>query len=158
MTTSENQSAPRSMHLPKWLIWSFIIISFLGFLDASYLTIAHYTGLALRCSVFTGCEQVTTSPYSVIFGVPLALLGMFYYLTMLLLTFFYFDSKKESLPKLIAWLSCAGFLATIWFVYLQLFVIKAICEYCMISATTSTLLFILGLIILKKYAKTTHHQ
>ena len=153
MTNSENLSEMPSMHPPKWLIWSLIMVSFIGFLDASYLTIAHYTGLALRCSVFSGCDQVTTSPYSMILGIPVALLGVFYYLTILLATLFYFDSKKSSLPRYIAWATCAGLVASIWFVYLQIFVIKAICQYCMISATTSTLLFIFGIIILKKYAK-----
>ncbi|MBI5754449.1 vitamin K epoxide reductase family protein [Candidatus Peregrinibacteria bacterium] len=161
MTISENSSATPSMpsaNLPKWLIWSLIIVSFLGFLDASYLTVAHYTGLTLRCNVFSGCEQVTTSPYSVVFGIPVALGGMFYYLTVLLATLFYFDSKKHGLLKYIASLTCVGFAASAWFVYLQLFVIKAICQYCMISATTSALLFIFGLIIFKKYAKKTHHR
>lgn len=151
MTTSENLSATPSRHLPKWLIWSFIIISFLGFLDSSYLTIAHFTGISLRCTVFSGCNQVTTSPYSLVLGIPVALLGMFYYLTILLTTLFYFDTKKAELPKFIAWLTCLGFAASAWFVYLQIFVIKAICQYCIISAVTSTLLFIFGIIIFKKY-------
>ncbi|MCX6734696.1 MAG: vitamin K epoxide reductase family protein [Candidatus Peregrinibacteria bacterium] len=153
MTTLENSSEEKSTHLPKWLIWSLIIVSFIGFLDASYLTIAHYTGLALRCSVFSGCEQVTTSPYSVVLGIPVALMGVLYYLTILLATLFYYDSRKSYLPKYIAWATNAGLAASVWFVFLQLFVIKAICQYCMISATTSTLLFIFGIIIIKQYGE-----
>lgn len=153
MTNLDNSSEMPSTHLPKWLIWSLIIVSFIGFLDASYLTIAHYTGLALRCSVFNGCDQVTTSPYSVILGIPVALLGVFYYLAILLATLFYFDSRKAWLPKYIAWATNAGLAASVWFVFLQLFVIKAICQYCMISATTSTLLFIFGIIIIKQYGE-----
>lgn len=158
MTNLETSSETPLTHLPKWLIWSLIIVSFIGFLDASYLTIAHYTGLALRCSVFTGCDQVTTSQYSEILGVPVALLGVFYYLTILLATLFYFDSRKDWLPRYIAWATCAGLAASVWFVVLQIFVIKAICEYCMISATTSTLLFIFGIIIVKKYGKKHQQQ
>lgn len=158
MTTLENSSEEKSTHLPKWLIWSLIIVSFIGFLDASYLTIAHYTGLALRCSVFSGCEQVTTSPYSVVLGIPVALMGVLYYLTILLATLFYYDSRKPSLPKYIAWATNAGLAASVWFVFLQLFVIKAICQYCMISATTSTLLFIFGIIIIKQYGEKKHQQ
>ena len=153
MTNLDNSSEMPSTHLPKWLIWSLIIVSFIGFLDASYLTIAHYTGLALRCSVFNGCDQVTTSPYSVILGIPVALLGVFYYLAILLATLFYFDSRKAWLPKYIAWATNAGLAASVWFVFLQLFVIKAICQYCMISATTSTLLFIFGIMIIKQYGE-----
>lgn len=158
MTNLENSSEMPSTHLPKWLIWSLIIVSFIGFLDASYLTIAHYTGLSLRCSVFNGCEEVTTSKYSEIFGIPVALMGIFYYLAILLTTLFYYDSRKASLPRYIAWASCFGMSASVWFVVLQLFVIKAICQYCMISATTSTLLFIFGIIILKKHGKKNQQQ
>ena len=158
MTTLDSSSEMQSTHLPKWLIWSLIIVSFIGFLDASYLTIAHYTGLALRCSVFSGCDQVTTSPYSVVLGVPVALMGVFYYLSILMATLFYFDTRKPYLPKYIAWATNAGLVASFWFVFLQLFVIKAICQYCMISAVTSTLLFIFGIIIIKKYGNKTHHQ
>ncbi len=158
MKTSENSSATPSNSLPKWLIWSLILVSFLGFLDSSYLTIAHYTGLSLRCTVFSGCNQVTTSPYSLILGIPVALLGIFYYLTILLATLFYYDGivhmrHQTSLPMRMAYLTCIGFLVSVWFIYLQLFVIKAICQYCMFSAVTSTLLFIFGIIIFKKYRK-----
>jgi uncharacterized membrane protein len=132
------------------------LVSFVGFLDASYLTIAHYTGVSLRCTVFNGCEQVTTSKYSEILGIPVALLGVLYYLTILLTTLFYFDSRKDCLPRYIAWATCAGMSASVWFVFLQVFIIKAICQYCMVSATTSTLLFIFGIIIIKQYGKKTH--
>lgn len=149
MTTLEHSSGKPSSLLPKWLMWGLIIVSFIGFLDASYLTVAHYGGIDLTCTILKGCEEVTTSEYSVIFGVPLALLGVFYYLTVLLLSLIYFDTKNRFILKIIPPLTVAGLFASAWFVYLQLFVIKAICEYCMISAATSTTLFIFGIFIFK---------
>lgn len=149
MKNLENSSAtPLKLLIPKWLIWSLIIVSFLGFLDASYLTIAHYTGSQLNCSIIKGCDQVTTSVYSEIFGIPVALLGMFYYLTVLLLTLFYFDSKNQTILKLIFPLTCLGLIASAWFMYAQFFLIKALCQYCIVSAITSTALFILGILTL----------
>lgn len=151
--SSATQLKPHHKMLPKWLIWAIIIVSFLGFLDASYLTIAHYTGSQLNCSIIKGCDQVTTSSYSEIFGIPVALLGMFYYLTVLLLTLFYFDSKNQTILKLIFPLTCLGLIASAWFMYAQIFIIKALCQYCIVSAITSTTLFILGISTLKKYEK-----
>jgi len=146
MKTLENSSAQPSKVLPSWLIFSLIGVSFIGFLDASYLTISHYTGAALNCSVLKGCEQVTNSPYSVIFNIPVALLGSLYYLTVLILSILYFDTKNSSILKIIAPFTILGFGASVWFVYLQFFVIKALCQYCMVSALTSTILFVLGLL------------
>ncbi|MEK7590145.1 MAG: vitamin K epoxide reductase family protein [Patescibacteria group bacterium] len=126
-----------------------LIISFIGFLDATYLTVQHYRGLPPECSIVEGCEEVVTSKYAVMFGVPVALLGGIYYLTIFILSIIYLDSKNKSIIKLAALLTAAGLIASIGFVYLQLFVIKAICVYCMFSAATSTTLFVLGLYILK---------
>lgn len=136
------------MDKSKALVIAFIIVSFLGFLDASYLTIEHYKGALLPCVVFKGCEQVTTSAYSKVFGLPLALYGAAYYLFILLVSVFYVDTKNSFAFKILKYMPVAGFLASAYFVYLQLFVIHAICTYCVISATTSTTLFILSFFLI----------
>ena len=124
----------------------FCILSAIGLLDATYLTVKHYLGGIPPCTL-RGCEVVLTSAYNTIAGVPVALLGVLYYVTILLLSLAYLVSKKEAILRYAAHLTPAGFLASAYFVYLQLFVIKAICLYCMASAATSTLLFILGVYI-----------
>ena len=146
----------------KFLYFTFLPVSFLGFIDASYLAIKHFVGTPLPCSVLKGCEEVTTSQYSVIGGVPVALLGAIYYLAIFVLIFYFlnkrlFSSDAESgihknenkLLKFVSYLTVIGLLASLWFIYLQIFVIKAICLYCMFSAFTSTTLFIFGIIVLK---------
>ncbi|MFA7286517.1 MAG: vitamin K epoxide reductase family protein [Patescibacteria group bacterium] len=125
--------------------FAYIFIGFLGFLDASYLAIEHYRGLVPTCGFIQGCDVVTTSSFSVLYGVPLAYLGVVYYLTVLLLGVASFDFKDERLFWLLTALSVIGFGASLGFVYLQLFVLKAICIYCMGSAVTSTALFITSL-------------
>lgn len=133
----------------KWFALGFLILSFLGFLDATYLAVKHYLGTPINCSILEGCEKVATSPYATIGGTPVALLGAIYYIAMFLLIVAYFDTKRETILSFVARLTPIGFLASVWFVYLQLFVIKAICLYCIISAITSTALFILGLFVIK---------
>lgn len=150
MKYSENSSAKLSQPLPSWLIWGFIIFSFSGFLDATYLTVSHYMGTELNCTILNGCGTVTASEYSLIAGIPVALLGCFFYLTMLIGSLVYLDTRHRFALKLISWLPFTGLAASAWFVYLQFFVIKALCQYCMLSAITSSLLFILAVITLAK--------
>src|SRR3989344_2786808 len=104
------------------------------------------------CVITTGCETVLTSEHSVIFGIPTALLGSVYYLLLFLLAIFSIDIKREII-RFAAFLTPIGFFASSWFVYLQLFVIKEICSYCIVSATTSMILFILGLFIIIKSSR-----
>lgn len=129
----------------------FVFLSLIGLADASYLTYDHYTGTSVVCNIFDDCNLVTTSEYSEIFGISVALFGALYYLSVLisalLFTILKQDTFKNRILKILYTISPLGFLASLWFVYLQLFVIKAICLYCMISATTSTLIFITGIFL-----------
>ena len=135
--------------VPKWLPILIAVFSFLGFLDASYLVAEHYLGLPLPCGILQGCEQVTNSPYSVFAGVPVALFGAVYYLTFFILAVAYFDSGRAKILSFLARFSVLGFLASLYFLYLQLFVIGAVCIYCLGSLATSALLFILGVMVVK---------
>jgi len=145
---SGTSSSRRSIRPDRRIAVAILVLSLVGFADSAYLTVKHFTGGPLNCSVFHECEKVTTSPYATVGGVPLALLGASYYLVVFLLTMAYVDLGKSGLLRWTSRLTLVGFLASIYFVYLQLFVIRAICPYCMISAAASTLLFGLGLIVL----------
>lgn len=123
-------------------------LSFLGFLDATYLTVKHFQNVAPPCTILSGCETVTTSSYAEIFGVPVALLGAIYYLSVFLLTIVYFDTTKEKILRTAAYLTFVGLFATGWFLFAQAVLLDAWCLYCLGSAVTSTLLFLTGLGIL----------
>lgn len=136
------------------MIWFFGFLSFLGFTDALYLTVKHFQEIIPPCTVLTGCETVLTSSYAVVWGVPVALMGAGYYLALLLLTILYLDRQKKSALSLAINLTWAGFGASLWFVGLQVFVLKAYCLYCLLSALISFILFLLGRIIGRKKDKT----
>lgn len=129
----------------------FLLISFAGFIDATYLTIKHYQGGIVPCSNIGECERVLSSEYSVIFGIPVALFGALYYLTIFMLSISYIDLKKTYLLSLVAYLTPLGFLASAYFIYIQLFVIKSLCLFCLFSALTSFALFVLGVAFIVKY-------
>ena len=149
------RSSRRMTAIPKLLVAIFLIASLLGFLDTTYLAVKHYAGTSLNCSVLFGdCEKVTTSKYSMVAGVPLALIGAIYYFTIFILSVAYLDTKHKKIIIIASYLTATGFLASVYFVFLQLFIIKAICPYCMVSAMLSTVLFINGIIMLKLKEKT----
>lgn len=126
------------------LNWIFMAVSFSGFLDALYLSVERMRGVKVICVILKGCDQVTSSLYSTILTIPVAYLGMAYYLIIFSMAVWFLLFKKEQTIRLMSYMSGIGFLASTWFVYVQLFVVRAICFYCMISATTSAALFVAG--------------
>lgn len=131
-------------HVSLKIAATLFIVALLGFVDAAYLTVEHYRNAVPPCTI-GGCESVLTSSYSMAAGIPVSLIGAVYYLFLLIGIFAYFDMKKPDILKWTLALSIPGFVFTLWFIYLQLFVIKSICIYCMGSATTTTILFALTL-------------
>lgn len=126
------------------------VIALLGFADASYLTIEHYSGVIPPCSVTGGCETVLTSAYSTVFGIPVALGGAIFYLFILVSIFIYFESKNTKLLKWSLLLTVIGFIASLWFIYVQAFILHSYCVYCLGSFSTSTILFVIATYIFKK--------
>lgn len=145
--SSENASARRPV--PKGVVAGFFVFSALGFLDATYLTIEHLRSAVPPCSLAGGCETVLTSQYATIGSVPIASIGALYYLAVFMLVFAYVDSSNVRWLKLAGWLSVLGFAVSLVLVYLQFIVLKALCQYCLLSAGTSTGLFLLSLAVLK---------
>ncbi|MCL4403827.1 vitamin K epoxide reductase family protein, partial [Patescibacteria group bacterium] len=116
-------------------------LAFLGFLDATFLTASHYLRFPLPCSVLNGCEVVTTSVYSTLFGVPIALIGALYYLAMFVLSVAALERKRPRLLQPVFALSALGLAVSLVLVFIQLVVIGSICPYCMVSAITTTAVF-----------------
>ena len=135
-----------------------LVVAIIGFADASYLTVEHFRGVIPPCSVVSGCEKVLTSQYSVVLGVPVSLLGALYYLVIALGSFLYLESKHSNAlqarhSEILKWTLIAtvlGFIMSLWFIFLQVFIIHSYCMYCMGSAGTSIILFVTAMAILSK--------
>src|SRR5919112_6383373 len=120
------------------------LLALLGIADALYLTIEHVTGQSVRCTIISGCSAVLSSPYAVVAGIPLAAVGGAAYFTVfslaILAIFGYRIAGKLLLP-----LVGAMFLVTLWLIYLQAFVIREFCQYCLLSALITTALLVVTL-------------
>ena len=125
-----------------FLLVLIIVFAFVGFLDATYLTILHFKGEVPDCSIIKGCEIVTTSKYSVIWGVPVSLMGSIYYLTMLVASFWSLQSKSTKLFKIMFIFSLGSFIFSFYLLFLMFFIIGAVCQYCLLSAVTSSFTFV----------------
>ncbi|MES2216436.1 MAG: vitamin K epoxide reductase family protein [Patescibacteria group bacterium] len=129
-------------HVSLRVTLTLFVVALLGFVDAAYLTIEHFQGKIPPCTV-GGCEAVLTSTFSTIAGMPVSLGGAIYYLILLIGIFAYFDLKNPSILKWTLALSIPAFILSMWFVVVQLFILRSICIYCMGSAITTTILFAL---------------
>ena len=102
---------------------------------AGYLTYVHYAEIDPVCST-GGCERVQASEYSEIAGVPVALLGLVGYLAIGLSLL----ARGDVGRALTAALAIAGFGFSLYLTYLELWVIDAICQWCVASAVVMTAL------------------
>ena len=105
------------------------LVALAGVGVAGYLTWAHYAGSQVVCVVGGGCETVQESEYAEIAGVPVALLGLVAYVVMLGLVAW--DTEGARLAA--ATLAFVGLLFSLYLLALQLFVIDAICVWCLVN-------------------------
>lgn len=133
-----------------------LLLALSGLIDSIYLTWEHFNKVIPPCTVnkflpiLSDCGKVLSSPYSVMFGVPLALAGVVHYGILFSLIIATFFSRSKILKYLIVLQSIAGALASTYFMYLQLGVIRSICIYCTLSALVSFTLVAIVYVILKR--------
>lgn len=127
----------------KLILYS-LILGFLGFVVATYLTILHYKNVLPPCSVTGNCEKVLTSAFASIGPIPLALLGSLFYLSLIVLCILILTNyKKVFLNAFYLWV-IIGFIVSIILVAIQAFILHAYCQYCLTSEAISGGLVILA--------------
>ena len=120
------------------------IVSLAGLADATYVTVQALTGETLGCGGSPDCFRVLGSSYARIGGVPVALVGTVAYLSVFAFATFAAFGYARARTLLIPTVG-AMFLATLWFLYVQAFLLHAYCRYCLFSAAITFLLA--GLVI-----------
>lgn len=124
----------------------------LGIGVATYITIVESGGGAPACVAGGGgCETVAQSSYSHIAGINIAIFGIIGYVGIFLTAFFVTDWARLGGFAI----SLGGFGFSIYLTYLELWVIEAICQWCVASAVLMTILFLLNAARLIGYAGTT---
>ncbi|NGM70707.1 vitamin K epoxide reductase family protein [Natronolimnobius sp. AArcel1] len=134
------------------LFGAFALVAVIGWLVTVMLTAIHLFAIpAIPADApVQGSIEVITSPWAYVFGIPLATLGGFYYLTTIGLALWWFDTRHPLLIKILTPITASGVVFSTYFVYLQLGVIGEICPFCMVSAAATVILFALEIVILRK--------
>jgi uncharacterized membrane protein len=120
------------------------IVSLAGLADATYLSVQALTGETLSCGGSPDCFRVLGSSYARVAGIPVATLGAVASLSVFAFATFAAFGYVRARTLLIPIVG-AMFLATLWFLYVQAFVLHAYCRYCLFSAAITFLLA--GLVI-----------
>jgi len=131
-STLSEPSSPQTKRRNLFYI-AIALLSLVGLADSIYLTVQHITGESVRCTIISGCSEVLSSSYAVIGGYPLASIGAFAYFSVfslaILAVFGYRVAGQWLLPVVLA--MC---LVSLWLIYLQAFVIRHFCQFCLLSA------------------------
>ena len=115
-----------------------------GLADAGYLSVLAWTGETAACGGQAGCSEVLGSAYAKVGGIPVATIGVLGYFTAF--TFATFAAFNYARARTFFALTvCLLFAATLWFPYVQAFILHAFCRYCLFSAAISFLL--MGLVV-----------
>jgi uncharacterized membrane protein len=120
------------------------IVSLAGLADATYLLVQALTGETLGCGGSPDCFRVLGSSYAKVGRIPVAFFGVLAYFSAFTFATFAGFGYARARTFLIPTIG-AMFLATLWFLYVQAFLLHAYCRYCLFSAATTFLLA--GLII-----------
>ncbi len=112
-------------------------LTLIGLGIAGYLTYVHYAGIKPVCSAGGSCEKVQTSAYSLLLGVPVALLGLITYVSLLALLL---GPETENTRFAAMAITCVCFAFSAYLSYRELYSIHAICEWCASSAVILTVM------------------
>jgi uncharacterized membrane protein len=134
--------------VPLWLRLTTFLVALVGLGVSIYLTIAHYTESTLAGCNDTGgivnCTKVTTSAQSYVFGIPVAVLGLAFYVFMVAIMspWAWRATRREvHLARIAALVAGVGFV--LYLLYAELFIIGSICLYCTSVHVLTFILFVL---------------
>jgi uncharacterized membrane protein len=140
----------------RYLLIGFILVfAFLGIANSWYLAESSLTGKPLICNIagLGDCNKVAESEYSHVLGVPLSLYGVAFYTLLFVFSALLILIRTRPVYLSLMTFATLGFLASLYFMGLQLFVIKSICVYCLTSAILSALIFALALYLWKHFPR-----
>lgn len=134
MTTAVEGPARSTARVPAWAAVSSLALALAGLAVSVYLTVEHFTaGRTLACpeSATVNCVKVTTSRYSQVLGVPVAVLGVVFFVVAVLLCLpRVWRAGGAALRRLRLAVTAVGVVSVLYLVWAELFGVDAICLWC----------------------------
>ncbi len=120
------------------------VLAVLGIFAAGYLTWSHFSGVPVYCGGSNSCELVNNSRFAFIGRVPVSLIGLMGYLVVLVLSLIPHKEDRQWPALLIFGGALIGVMLQ-WYLFgIEVFVLHAICYWCVTSQTLITLIFLLS--------------
>jgi len=123
------------------------VLDVIGLAIATYLSVVEVAGGVPVCGPLKGCETVAQSEYSRIGGVPVAVYGVGLSLILLTLAVAWWRTNLYGLLLAHYGLSLAGVLFEVYFLYVQIAIIRAVCVWCTSYGVTLVLRFVIALLV-----------
>jgi uncharacterized membrane protein len=133
----------RRIH-PGWIL---AVLDVIGLVIALYLSVVELGGGVPQCGPLHGCETVAQSQYSRIGGIPVAVYGVVLSLVLLTLALAWIRTDRPGLLDAHYGLSLIGVIFEIYFLSLQLFVIRAVCVWCTAYGVSLMARFLVAMVI-----------
>jgi len=134
------------------LLWVTVVLSGLGIFVSGYLVAKRFTGGSLACTRWAQCDVVNNSVYSQIYGVPVCVIGLAGYLLLLTLAFaaLWTEGRTQRQILLLGFVfSVVGVGFSAYLSYLEIYVIEALCAWCVASAVIIALLAIVTAVTIR---------
>lgn len=126
-----------------------LLLAFFGLADSAYLAQSALSGTSLLCNIqnLSGCNVVAASEYSRLFGIPLAIYGVVFYSVVFILAALELLLYNRVLRRVLQVAAVVGVLFSLYFVFVQEFLIGAFCIYCFVSAVITLFILVCASII-----------
>jgi uncharacterized membrane protein len=128
------------MKIASWIYVALTTAAFFGMMDSSYVAFHASQGFLIPCGFAGGCDQVLNSAYARFLGISIAWFGLAFYLIITATSLFALFGYPEAL-RLSFIPAALAFPTTLYLFYLQAFVIRAFCDYCLLSASLVIVIF-----------------
>lgn len=132
------------MNKKTTILWFIVVASFIGMIDSVYIGLTSLGDTIVPCGLTLGCDKVLNSPYSHLGDISISWVGFLFYFGIASNSIFSLSGFWKAFKLTLA-TSIAAFLVTLYLLYLQVFVLQAFCDYCLLSAFLVTLILLLQL-------------
>ena len=143
-----------------------VVLTLWGIVDAGYITYTKLSGSIPQCSAYFKCGVVLESKWASVGPIPLAFFGILFYSFFFAISlFFYFEKKTVKLfffrlktETLLALLGAFGGIFSFYLLFIMGIILKAWCFYCLLSAATCIILFLVSSIIYLRTKRDKPHE
>ena len=134
--------------MDKWLYRLSLILTVVGVLVSIYMTIYKVTSNDALCLGSGDCSTVNASRYAEVYGIPVATIGIAGYFAILLV---HWHERRDPFfqkngPVVVFGMALAGFLFTVYLIYIEFAILHALCPFCLASQIAMSAIFIISIV------------